>query len=169
MSGIIGQDMRGRSGVVGEFPGPPGNASGTAYGGHILQMVMASESAESNNSASTSFAVFTNSMQVVIYPASTSNKFLIQWCARLYSSVTFAIDFYRSISGGASTANLSGEANGLGTEPPGDQTHSYWILDSPATTSAVTYRPSAKSASASNVVMGDTDRLTQIIAFEIQG
>ena len=53
MSGIIGQDMRGRSGVVGEFPGPPGNASGTAYGGHILQMVMASESAESNNSAST--------------------------------------------------------------------------------------------------------------------
>ena len=108
-------------------------------------------------------------MQVVIYPASASNKILIQWCARHYSGVTFAIDFYRSISGGASTANLSGEANGLGTEPTGDQTHRFWYLDSPATTAAVTYRPRAKSASASNVVIGDTDRLTQIIAFEIQG
>ena len=138
--------------------------------GHVIQVIYGSESAESKNTASrTSWTGI--GPQAVITPNATTNKVFVQVCCRVYNATGgFAIDVSRAIAGGSTNHNLTSENNGIGTMPTGDQTHSWFYMDSPNTTSACTYKPSVKSNNGSyDVIMGDTDRFSSIVVMEIVG
>jgi len=78
----------------------------------------------------------------VITLASTSSKVLLFGNATGYNSTDYLFrDFHRVISGGATTANISGYAYGLGWQSGAAlyQTQLISWLDSPSTTSEITY------------------------------
>jgi hypothetical protein len=111
----------------------------------------------------------------IITPSSTSSKILLMASTELefqYNNTGGSIDFYRSISGGASTYNLSGETNGFTiNEGLNRSLVTPVYLDSPSTTSAVTYSISMKytTAGVGWVGLGGASRITTLIAMEIQG
>ena len=78
----------------------------------------------------------------VITPASTSSKILLFGNATGYNSTDYLFrDFYREIDGGATTDNVSGYAYGVGWQSGAAlyQTQLISWLDSPSTTSEITY------------------------------
>ena len=108
----------------------------------VLQVVSTTASVQYANSTST-WNVKMTANDTTITPSSTSSKILVM--VNVLSELQFsntipAYDMYRSISGGATTYNLSGETYGfskIADATAGSLAYSY--LDSPATTSAVTY------------------------------
>jgi len=141
--------------------------------GKVLQVVSATEA----NEYSTTSSSWAQNMQLnlSITPASSSNKILLMSTVEFevqYANSRGAVDFYRSISGGATTYNLTGESQGLGIITDLGRTPiGLTYLDSPATTSAITYDISYKweGGGAGNVYVGGISNLTTIIAMEIQG
>jgi hypothetical protein len=142
--------------------------------GKVLQVVTVKESnVYSTNSGSWDTRM--TGLDIVITPSSTSSKIMLFSTTEIgfqYNNSFGAADFYRSISGGASTYNLSGEVKGLGISYglyTANVSLSY--LDAPATTSAVTYSVAFKWAGGGvgTVYMGRNDGAATIIAMEIQG
>mgnify|MGYP003111235667 CR=1 FL=1 len=105
----------------------------------------------------------TNSKIFVIVSSSMDNK---------ASGRTIYATFYRSISGG-STTHITDDAEGVVANHNGAG-RSYnpttlHTLDSPNTTSAVTYQVYVKSSNGSDVTFNDKEGIAQLTAFEIAG
>ena len=105
----------------------------------------------------------TNSKIFVIVSSSMDNK---------ASGRTIYATFYRSISGG-STTHITDDAEGV-VANHNDSGRSYnpttlHTLDSPSTTSAVTYQVYVKSSNGSDVTFNDKEGIAQLTAFEIAG
>ena len=118
-----------------------------AGGGKILQVVQGSfRNAETSTTSST---VVNGGCTVAITPSATSSKILVMFTASISDLAETTGAFYdisRAISGGTTTAGIIGAAAG-GTTTQGMGGHSahYGVLstqyvDSPSTTSAVTYQ-----------------------------
>ena len=140
--------------------------------GSILQVVQASESNEyGTNSSSWAQKM---SLNLSITPSSSSNKILLMSTVELelqYANSRGVVDFYRSISGGATTYNLTSESQGFGVVTDiGRVPVGVTYLDSPATTSAITYDISYKwlSGGTGNVYAGGAGNRTTIIAMEVK-
>ena len=153
--------------------------SAPAGGGKILQVVSATTSTATSIS-STSYADVTN-MTLTITPSSTSSRIMIFWASNVYGSVSAYDDILPTVyfqllrSGTAiSTNNRIMYESSSGTGGNGrDNTNAFayhWV-DSPSSTSALTYKFQAKRTPApggTTAVSIGYDSYKQVItAFEI--
>lgn len=150
--------------------------NGTASGfGKVLQVVSATDST-SRSTTSTSFVTASNTLSVNITPSSTSNKILVLAQSNTNSSSGAG---YQYITLFRDSTNLGDSSNGMNvaSNVTGVQTSytpvSLKFLDSPNTTSAITYQVYFRSNSASYTARinrgqaGGTDTVGSIIAMEI--
>jgi hypothetical protein len=125
----------------------------TANGGFLLQ-------------TTSSNYVGVASMNVEITPRSASSKFIILVNTSHYRGGSASFTIYRG------STNLGGSSHGM-VRMTGGQ--GYWMpvslthLDSPNTTSAVTYQLYARSEAGTLYVGGDSDQLNNITVMEIAG
>jgi len=163
MSGTI-NSLGSRSGVIGNPTFPVG---------HILNVtndIYTSEPSTNN----TSFAVIdASNFAVTVSPASSSSTFfIIVFLSGVDAGDWAAFDIYRAI--GASTTNsLSSQTLGfaaISTALANDSPVTYTCLDSPATTTDITYAPSARTTNASyNWNINDSGFSSRITVLEIAG
>jgi hypothetical protein len=137
----------------------------SGVGGKVLQVLGATDTTERSTSSS-SFVTASNTLSVAITPATTSSKFAI--FVNHYAGSDSGYGQYTIARGGT---NL-GASNGLAQYNSGggslDGSVSYCYLDSPATTSSITYQAYMKSGSGT-LKMGQANRTGQIIVIEIAG
>jgi hypothetical protein len=145
-----------------------------AGGGKILQAVQDTHAALCTITTAT-FTPFSASLAVTITPASTDNDILLLVSLGGVESEDYGwLDIQRAISGGATTVNISGVTYGMsGGYTGGANRHgqSYMFLDSPSTTSAITYSPTGRDDEGSHWVKINRNGTTSshIIAMEIEG
>ena len=112
--------------------------------GHVLQVVHNEATTGGFSTTSTSYVTDPDMPSATITPSSTSNKILIHAMIGMQHDASGQIEntIYRSISGGATTdlsaSNTYGLAFSGGSSQQWDNTSIHWV-DSPSTTSAVTY------------------------------
>ena len=133
----------------------------SGVGGKILQVVSATDGA-ARSTTSTSFVTASNTLSVSITPSSASNKiFVLLTTNFLVSTSDSFITIFRD------STNLGTATHGMGLSNGGIWIPaSLSILDSPATTSSVTYQVYLKAASGSTVYINDTGK-GSITAFEV--
>ena len=146
----------------------------SANAGKVLQVVSTTASVEYANSSAT-WNIKMTANDTTITPSSTNSKILIMVniiSALQYSNTIPAFDIYRSISGGASTYQLSGETYGFSkyTDSLASPV-SYSYLDSPSTVSAITYSATAinSGGGAGSVYAGHNSIASTITLMEIAG
>ena len=134
--------------------------------GKVLQVVTAKDTTE-RNTTSTSFVTASNGLSVNITPSSTSNKVYVIVSTAVYNSADKAVflTIYKA------STNL-GNSNGLirtivsGSAAGGSSTCA--ILDSPSSTSQITYQVYVKTDSGGTLYLNANTPGT-ITAFEIAG
>ena len=147
-------------------------------GGKVLQVVQGSF--RNGETSTTSGTVVDSGATVVITPSASSSKILVMFTSNSHSgaatSTTAFYDISRAISGGATTAGIIGAAAGAPTtQGLGGDSSSYGIvsvqyLDSPSTTSAITYRLMlARWFGSSTVYLGNGATNDWCMALEIDG
>jgi len=152
--------------------------SGTATGfggGIVLQAVQDTHAALCTITTAT-WTPFSASFAVTITPASTDNDILllVSLCGVDSEDYGF-LDIQRAISGGTTTSNISGVDYGMsGGWTGGANRHGqgYMFLDSPSTTSAITYSPTGRDDEGSHWIKlnrNGVKNLSSIIAMEIEG
>jgi len=135
--------------------------------GSVLQVVQASNS----TSFVTSSASFVDTpLTATITPTSTSSKILVMWTIQVLLDGTNKGIGTKLLSGstgvyqsGSSYDVYSGAASNASRKRP-----SWSYLDSPSTTSAVTYKVQVQAYGGA-VTIHDTNSASQIILMEIQG
>jgi hypothetical protein len=145
-----------------------------AAAGQVIQVLGATDSTRRTGS-STSFITLSNTLSVSITPSSASNKILIIVSGsgngtngRAVWTTIFRNSTNLGTSGGmiSTSAGESGVANGYGA-------FTCAFLDSPSTTSAITYQPYFKCETsdtfAINSNSGDLAMLSSITCMEIKG
>ena len=159
---------------------PQGNVANTSLnavtalpagvGGKVLQVVTATDSTQ-RNSSSTSFVTASNTLSVSITPSSTSNKIFVM--------TTFTA--YNNVGGKSSGFTINRDSTDLGSGTWGmcnmwDDTDrtigasmSLSVLDSPSSTSALTYQLYLKTESGGAVYINYDNIKASITAFEIAG
>ena len=146
-----------------------------AGGGKVLQAVQDVHAATCTITTAT-WTPFSASLAVTITPASTSNDILllVSLCGVEGEDYQF-LDIQRAISGGTTTSNISGVSYGMSGGYSGYAKRlgqSYMFLDSPSTTSAITYSPTGRDDEGSHWIKINRDgvkNLSSIIAMEIEG
>lgn len=146
----------------------------TMPSGSVLQVVSTTASVQYANSSST-WNVKMTANDTTITPSSTSSKILVMVnvVSELQAANTVpAFDIYRSISGGATTYQLSGETYGFSKYTDSLASPlSYSYLDSPSTVSAITYSATAinSGGGTGNVYLGNNGIASTITLMEIAG
>jgi hypothetical protein len=138
--------------------------------GKVLQVVVGTD-ATARSTTSTSFVTASNTMSVTITPSSASNKIFLIATGNLYQQTTskyaIATIFRDSTDLGASsnkglTNNYSGSSdNGVCL--------SMSKLDSPSTTSAITYQVYFLSSTSGTAYLNENANQGSLTAFEIAG
>ena len=141
-----------------------------AGGGKILQVVTDQASDEESTTA-VSFVTY-DAVSVTITPATTSSRILLlMTVGRIMVNSRIYVDFQRAISGGTTTTGISGEGNGMGYWE-GDGTDvrqfgTFTTVDSPSTTSAITYKMCYHTNDFQEAFIGEDHTETSITAIEI--
>ena len=165
------------SNVTGTLPAANGGSGRTAVTGNVLQVVT-NDHATRFVTSSTSFVAATG-YTVVITPSATSSKiFLISSGGGGDSEASGRIlygTYYRTISGGSAT-HIGGDAEGISQiYNAGDRTQAplnMSMLDSPSTTSEVTYQiyiRTQSGGSGGQVSYNNNEGSAKFTAFEIAG
>jgi len=143
----------------------------SGVGGKVLQVITANDETQ-RNTTSTSFVTASNTLSVSITPSSTNNKIFILVTGTLYNStgqVYSVATVYRDATDlGAS----SGRGLTLMYTPSGSDATSSMamsVLDSPNTTSAITYQVYFKRVVGGSAVLNQGTSESTITAFEIAG
>tara|TARA_A100001515_G_scaffold78462_1_gene62314 strand:- start:209 stop:766 length:558 start_codon:yes stop_codon:yes gene_type:complete len=163
--------------VTGTLPAANGGSGRTAVTGNVLQVVT-NDHATRFVTSSTSFVAATG-YTVVITPSATSSKiFLISSGGGGDSEASGRIlygTYYRTISGGSAT-HIGGDAEGISQiYNAGDRTQAplnMSMLDSPSTTSEVTYQiyiRTQSGGSGGQVSYNNNEGSAKFTAFEIAG
>ena len=109
--------------------------------GSVLQVLAASDTALRTTTSAT-FVVASNTAQVTITPSASTSKFLITCCGTFSSAdgddAWYATIYRDSTNLGHSTSGLA-SANSVAGVAVNFDSFSVTILDSPSTTSAITY------------------------------
>jgi hypothetical protein len=164
------------SNVTGTLPTGNGGTGTTSFSpGKVLQVQSTLLNAEFSSS-STSFTDVTN-LSLTITPAATSSKILLLCNTNTHQNTDqsyWAMRWERAISGGATT-NIGHGTYGLSFARSA-QAHDFWggvgmtYLDSPSTTSEITYQVQASSTGAGSFTIGvNSSSTNSIMALEIAG
>jgi len=131
--------------------------------GKVLQVVTATDLTQ-RSTTSTSFVTASNTLSLSITPSSASNKIFILLTTNFLAS---GADCFISIF--KDSTNLGTATHGMGLSGGGNWSpSSLSILDSPSTTSAITYQVYLKAGTSGTVYINDTGK-GSITAFEIAG
>jgi hypothetical protein len=144
-----------------------------AAGGKLLQVVNATTTT-STTISSTSYADVTN-MTLTITPTSATSTIMIQWSSNVYGSYSGddqlpVVEF--QLLRGATAVATNNKVMGMESSATGGnarnsfQSIGWHYIDSPATTSATTYKIQAKRAS-NTVSIGSNSYYQTLTAFEI--
>jgi hypothetical protein len=142
-----------------------------AAGGKILQ-VITDQSEGEESTTSTSFVTY-DTASVTITPATTSSRILLlMTVGKIMVNSRIYVDFQRAISGGTTTTGITGETFGLGYWEGGGSTDvrqvaTFTTVDSPSTTSAITYKLCYKTNDLQEAFMGFADIENSLTAIEI--
>jgi len=170
----LNQSINLASNVTGTLPTGNGGTGATSFApGKVLQVQSTQLQAEFATS-STSFTDVT-SMAVTITPSATDSKILLLCNTNTYQTTTTSyqcLRWERSISGGATT-NIGHGTYGLSFARSA-VAHDFWggvgmtYLDSPSTTSAVTYQVQASTAGSGALTVGvNSSSTNSVYALEI--
>jgi hypothetical protein len=142
-------------------------------GGKVLQVVTNTHATRFTTS-STSYVAATG-YTVAITPSATSSKVFLCISSHIDTQDSTRAAYatiYRTVSGGSAT-DIIGDAEGIGVAYSGGARIYTPItlsaLDSPNTTSEVTYQVYVKSNVSSNISFNDAEGEAQLTAFEIAG
>tara|TARA_B100000424_G_C22675920_1_gene370588 strand:+ start:132 stop:626 length:495 start_codon:yes stop_codon:yes gene_type:complete len=154
-------------GLTGALPAVSGASLTGVSAGKVLQVVTATDST-SRTTTSTSFVTGSNTLSVNITPASSSNKVFIQVCSGGDNNTNASTSHYTiyrdSTDLGQSSEGLTGLQRNQGNKFP----MSMSVLDSPSTTSQITYQVYFRAGSATASLTNFSCKST-ITAFEIEG
>jgi len=140
--------------------------------GSVLQVLMNIDSTEQTLATAT----YTDTgLTITITPRSTSSKFLCQWNmqAQLPDDSGIGVQLVRAISGGATTNVYTSASNadifqwqsGVYTKLRG-----HWMyLDSPSTTSAITYKIQVSSNGGTSIGLNKSNNQSQLLVMEVAG
>jgi hypothetical protein len=152
------------------------NTWAAAGGGKIGQVIHSTSTGEIDVDNSSSF-VDTN-LEGTITPSATSSKILAMWTFMTNMGIQngyrgYGVSLERAISGGA-TSNVFSSAydyeifnNGAITNGARNTRYTWMKLDSPSTTSAITYKPQAKTNSAGYVQFNQLNMISDLILMEV--
>lgn len=136
--------------------------------GKVLQVVTATDSTE-RTTTSSSFVTASNTLAVNITPSSSSNKIFVT-CNFTYQTPSGTASFKMSLFKGST--NLGDSSNGFGNIFDGNSYYrgnaTFQILDSPSTTSQVTYQLYLKVDGGTGKISPEGS-ISTITAYEIQG
>ena len=142
-------------------------------GGKVLQVVTATDSTQRNTN-STSFVTASNTLSVNITPSATSSKVFVVVNTTAYnnnSGVSMALTIYRDSSDLGN--GVYGMINSYDTNTSGQRTigqpTSMSVLDSPSSTSQLTYQVYVRTDSSGEIYFNYADIKASITAFEIAG
>ena len=140
--------------------------------GSVLQVLMNIDSTEQTLATAT----YTDTgLTITITPRATSSKFLCQWNmqAQLPDDSGIGVQLVRAISGGATTNVYTSASNadifqwqsGVYTKLRG-----HWMyLDSPSTTSAITYKIQVSSNGGTSIYLNRSANQSQLLVMEVAG
>ena len=154
------------SNVTGTLPAANGGTGRTAVTGNVLQVVRASTTTATTTS-STSMVDITN-LTIDITPSATSSKIYVIMHVAGISSESSAtsgvtLQIYRASGFGTSINMGYGSTNQLG------QNATLTALDSPSSTSALTYKGQMKNREANSVSVNISNDTSSITVMEIAG
>jgi len=141
----------------------------TMPAGHILQVVQATRTNTQNGGfllATNSASFQATTLTASITPSSTSSKIYVMVNSTIYTSNNASVTLFRD------STNIGGSTYGFGRlTNPDDvwETVSITYLDSPSTTSSITYKLGARSESSNIYVGGDSDQINSITLMEVAG
>ena len=138
--------------------------------GTVLQVKQATDETQ-RSCNTTSYAIFSNTLSVAVTPKAASSKFLVSFCSESYSSLN-AISLYLTIfRDSTDIGNSSGY--GLARHYINTSDASFGMngvkLDSPNTTSQITYTVRAKLASGSGPAYFNSQTVGTLTVIEIAG
>ena len=132
--------------------------------GKVLQVVTATDSTQ-RSTTSTSFVTGSNTLSITITPSSTSSKFAIFVTHTSFNANAYgAYTIYRNstnLGGSEGLVRFNSFSGNL------DGSSCYICLDSPSTTSSITYQPYMKTVTGNTMYMGASNMISQIIVMEI--
>jgi hypothetical protein len=140
--------------------------SAGAAAGQVIQVLGATDST-ARTTTSTSFVTGSNTLSVTITPSATSSKFAI--FVNHYAFNANAYGWYTIARDGTNLGGTNGLAQFNSAAGAADGHISYFFLDSPSTTSAITYQAYMKTAASNTQYMGSGSQTAQIIVMEIKG
>jgi hypothetical protein len=168
----LNQSINLASNVTGTLPAANGGSGRTAVTGNVLQVVTNTH-ATRFQTTSTSYVAATG-YTVAITPSATSSKVFLCISSHIdtqASTRTAYATIYRTVSGGSAT-DIIGDAEGIGVAYSGGARIYTPItlsaLDSPSTTSEVTYQVYVKNYNG-QISFNDAEGEAQLTAFEIAG
>ena len=133
--------------------------------GKVLQVVTATDSTE-RNSTSTSFVTASNALSVNITPSSSSNKVFVNVSTSTYNGTAGKSVYLTIYRDSTNLGNSNGLIRNLVFGGAAGGSSSCAILDSPSTTSQVTYQVYVRSDSSGTLYLNANAPGT-ITAFEI--
>ena len=167
MSEIRVDAIKTRAGAV-----PKASDLGINVTGSILQVLTATDSTE-RQTTSNSFVTASNTLVIQITPSSASNKIFVT-ASMSYITPSNTYSFFLTLF--RDSTNLGESTRGFGNLFSGSSYNyshaTLQILDSPNTTSQVTYQPYIKvgaNAGAGGINNGNVGSFSTITAFEIAG
>jgi len=153
---ITGDDINSTFNLTGKTVTLP-----AGVGGKVLQVLSATDSTE-RTTTSTSFVTGSNTLSVTITPANTSSKFFLCCSTQATADSQFALTLFRGAT------NLGHSTVGFVDNFPLDTTMTY--LDSPNTSSAITYQFYMRTTNAVDAVkLRGNGRINALTVFEIAG
>tara|TARA_Y100000592_G_scaffold10868_1_gene15401 strand:- start:233 stop:724 length:492 start_codon:yes stop_codon:yes gene_type:complete len=158
--------LGGANAISGIIPAANGGSGRAAVTGNILQVASATDSSNRSTS-STSFVTASNGMTINFTPSSTSNKVLVLLNANIQMTAnnTGAVTVYRD------STNL-GSSFGFGVSYATvnmSSGMSACYLDSPNTTSQVTYQTYFRSFDGNSVNLNGSGNIANLTVMEIAG
>lgn len=134
-----------------------------ASAGQVIQVLGATDTTERNTS-STSYTTASNTLSVTITPSSASNKIFIIASSRIYTEGNTAnYTLFKDSTNLANAVGMNQVDNGLSS------TMCLSFLDSPATTSAITYQVYFKVGGGGTAYLNPSAVRASITCFEIKG
>ena len=142
----------------------------TGLGGKVLQVVSASDGTQ-RASTSTSYVTASNTLSVSITPSATSSKIYIVGHTTIHNTTANKSTYLTVFKGGSQISGVveSGFANYYSTSGYDYQSNAFTFLDSPNSTSSLTYQVYFKNDSGSTGAINSNTTTGTITVMEIAG
>jgi len=134
--------------------------------GSVLQVLIVEDASEQALSSAT----YTDTgLSVSITPSSTSNKILCMWNMHAYNGVTGAGFGVRLIRGSTNVYTSAQAYDTYVSASENRRRSDYKHLDSPSTTSVITYKVQVASYGSKSISLNSEGNQTQLVLMEIAG